>query len=37
VGFPIWTRIWVMGLGSVRNAMNVRGVWKIGQMSGKTS
>jgi hypothetical protein len=26
VGSPIWTRIRVMGSGSVRNAMNVRGV-----------
>jgi alpha-N-arabinofuranosidase len=26
-----------MGSGSVRNAMNVRGVWQVGQISGNTS
>ena len=37
VGSPIWARIWATGSGSVRNAMNVRGVWQEGQMRGKTS
>ncbi|MFO8175359.1 MAG: hypothetical protein R6T96_13815, partial [Longimicrobiales bacterium] len=27
----------VMGSGSVRKAMNVRGAWQVGQMRGKTS
>jgi hypothetical protein len=30
-------RIWVIGSGSVRNAMKVRGVWQEGQIRGKTS
>jgi len=29
--------IWMMGSGSGRNAMNVRGVWQAGQISGNTS
>lgn len=37
VGSPMWARIWVMGSGSVRNAMNVSGVWQEGKMRGKTS
>ncbi len=37
VGSPIWARICVMGSGSVRKAMNVRGVWPVGQISGKAS
>ena len=37
VGSPMWARICVMGSGSVRNAMKVRGVWQVGQMRGKTS
>lgn len=37
VGSPIWTRIRVMGSGSVRNAMKVRGSWRVGQIRGKTS
>ena len=34
MGSPIWARIWVMGSGSVRNAIKVRGVWQVGQTSG---
>ena len=37
VGSPMWARIWVMGLGSVRNVMKVSGVWQVGQISGNTS
>jgi hypothetical protein len=37
VGSPIGARICVMGSGSVRKAMNVRGVWQVGQISGKAS
>jgi len=37
VGSPMWARSWLMGWGSVRNAMNVSGVWQVGQISGKTS
>ena len=37
VGSPMWARICVMGPGSVRKAMNVRGVWQVGQISGNTS
>ena len=37
MGSPMWARIWVMGSGSVRNAMNVSGVWQVGQIRGKTS
>jgi hypothetical protein len=33
----MWARIRVMGRGSVRNAMKVRGIWQEGQISGKTS
>ena len=37
VGSPMWARICVMGSGSVRKAMKVRGVWQVGQISGNTS
>jgi hypothetical protein len=37
VGSPIWARIWVMGSESVRNAMNVRGVWQEGRLAGGAS
>ena len=37
MGSPMWARIWVIGSGSVRNAMNVRGVWHAGHMRGNTS
>jgi hypothetical protein len=33
----MWARIRVMGSGSVKKAMKVRGVWQVGQISGKTS
>ncbi len=36
VGSPM-ARICVMGTGSVRNAMNVRGSWQVGQRRGNTS
>lgn len=37
VGSPRWARICVGGSGSVSAAMNVRGVWQVGQISGKAS
>jgi len=37
VGSPIWARICVIGSGSVRNAMNVRGIRQVGQIRGKAS
>jgi hypothetical protein len=37
VGSPMWARMWVMGSGSVRNAIKVIGSWHVGQISGKTS
>ena len=37
VGSPIWARICVMGSGSVRSAIEVRGSWQVGQIRGNTS
>jgi hypothetical protein len=31
-----WVRIRVMGSGSVRKAMKVRGSWQVGQIRGNT-